>query len=61
MESFSSIESIESIVVRYQYHRIRQGIDTIELVSIFLPLLIDTVLEDRHVTVGEMEVETEIP
>ncbi len=36
---FSSIENIESIVVEYQYYQIRQGIDTIELVSILLPSL----------------------
>ncbi len=31
--------SIESIVVGYRYHRIRQGIDTIKLLSILLPSL----------------------
>ncbi len=31
---FSSIENIKDIVVGYRYYRIRQGIDTIELVSI---------------------------
>ncbi len=30
---FSSIESIENIVVGYRYFRVRQGIDAIELVS----------------------------
>ncbi len=37
---FSSIESIESIVVGYRYYRIRVGIDTIELVSTLLPSLL---------------------
>ncbi len=37
---FSSNESIKSIVVVHRYYRIRQGIDTIELVSILLPSLI---------------------
>ncbi len=35
--------SIESIVVGYWYYEIRQSIDTIELVSILLPSLGDTV------------------
>ncbi len=32
--------SFESIVVGYRYYRIRQGIDTIELVSILFPSLL---------------------
>ncbi len=40
---FSSIESIASIVAGYRYYRIRQGIDTIELVSILSPSLNYTV------------------
>ncbi len=37
-----NMSSIESIVVMYRYYRIRLGIDTIELVSILLPSLINT-------------------
>ncbi len=40
---FSSIESSESIVVVYRYNRIRQSIDTIELISILLPSLVPLV------------------
>ncbi len=39
----TTMSSIESIVVRYRYYRIRLGINTIELVSILLPSLIYTV------------------
>ncbi len=35
-----NLSSIELIMVRYRYYRIRLGIDTIELVSILLPSLI---------------------
>ncbi len=37
---FIRFSSIESIVVGYRYYRIRQGIDTIELVLILLPSLL---------------------
>ncbi len=36
---FMSFSTMKSIVAGYRYYRIRQGIDTIELVQILLPLL----------------------
>ncbi len=41
---FRRFLSIESIVVGFQYYRICQGVDTIELVSILLPSLMNTFL-----------------
>ncbi len=37
---FHAFSNIKSIVVGYRYYRIRQGIDTIILVSILLPSLV---------------------
>ncbi len=45
-----NMSSIESIVVRYRYYRIRLGIDAIELVSILLPSLKETLAKIVDVT-----------